>query len=67
MFHYVDQPQTPSFPAELVKTESDVIVRLVVVGLQIVILSWNFAWILGRHIGFIFSEPPMPIYGYAPL
>ena len=41
--------------------------------LQIVILSLNFEWILGRHVGFekgpgaIFSDPPMLIYGYASL
>ena len=29
MFHYIDQPRTPSFPIDLVKTESNVIVRLV--------------------------------------
>ena len=35
--------------------------------------SWNFAWILDRHVKFekcqgaIFFEPPMPMYGHAPL
>ena len=33
MFYYIDQPCTPSFPAELVKTESDFIVRSVETGL----------------------------------
>ena len=38
--------------------------------LQIVILSSNFEWILGRHVGFekclgaIFSDPPPPLYSY---
>ena len=33
MFYYIDQPRTPSFPIELVKTESDFIVRSVETGL----------------------------------
>ena len=41
--------------------------------LQIVIRSWNFAWILDRHAGFekcpraIFSDHRMPIYEHAQL
>ena len=41
--------------------------------LQIVLLSWNFAWLLATHVEFekrplaIFSDPPMPIYEHAPL
>ena len=33
MFHYIDQPRTPSFFIGLVKTESDFIVRSVETGL----------------------------------
>ena len=33
MFHYIDQPHTPSFFIGLVKTESDFIVRSVETGL----------------------------------
>ena len=33
MFHYIDQPRTPSFPIGLVKTESNFIGRSVETGL----------------------------------
>ena len=33
MFYYINQPRTPTFPIELVKTESDFIVRSVETGL----------------------------------
>ena len=33
MFYYIDQPHTPSFPTELVKTKSDFAVRSVETGL----------------------------------
>ena len=33
MFYYIDQPLTPSFPFELVKTKSDFTVRSVETGL----------------------------------
>ena len=34
MFHYIEQPHTPSFPTGLVKTKSDFIVRSVETGLE---------------------------------
>ena len=33
MFYYINQPCTPSFPIELVRTESDFIIRSVETGL----------------------------------
>ena len=34
MFYYIDQPRTPSFPIRLVKTEPDVVVKSVDIGLR---------------------------------